>query len=408
MELDNEHSIILPNDLHYSLLLRYGVILQPAYLEMAMDIKLEYSKPQPITLTFQLRVREADRGAFRKQTGLAEPMLGTATITLQPGDLPNEYYALLSEGVRQQPELVVPFPCTEAEIKTSLKQALEADLTGKQLFTDLQTALENYRADFTQRHDAQISDIADAMQTACHHNEPQHSVATLEALGQRLQDLHNEFNGGQRIIVERFYAELERCPTIQLRTANETNELYDLIYRAKVSNDHQRLGLSEGTGSYGPIRLDHLLENHDSLLRSQREALDTWRNETRKKEYIQSIDVWIQQCGSERLRLAREQGYPIDRLYYQERAAQALSVIDNHYHVDFDQAWEASIKSAPSLAALRLEKRLRELVPEVASLVVLAAPVHALDNRVTQPAEMVCLSGLFDGCPEIYVEVEPA
>jgi hypothetical protein len=60
------------------------------------------------------------------------------------------------------------------------------------------------------------------------------------------------------------------------------------------------------------------------------------------------------------------------------------------------------------LAALRLEKRLRELAPEVASLVVLAAPVHALDNRVTQPAEMVCLSGLFDGCPEIYVEVEPA
>lgn len=374
-----------------------------------MDITLEYNKPQPITLQFQLRVREADRMAFRKQTGLAEPTLGTATITLQPGDLPNEYYALLSEGVRQQPELIVPFPCTEEAIKTALKQAMAEDSKGKQLFTNLQTALEDYRLDFTQRHKPQIDEIAEAMQTASQHSDPQHSVATLEALGQRLQALQQEFNGGQRIIIERLYDELQHCPTIQLRMANETSQLYDLIYRAKVGKDHQRLGLSEGTGSYGPVQLNHLMENHDSLLRSQREALETWRNEARKREYIQTIDAWITQYGSERLRLAREQGYPIDRLYYQERTAHALSSIENRHYVDVERIWEASIKSAPSLAALRLEKRLRELAPEVASLIVLAAPLRAYnDDQVKQPAEMVCLSGLFDGCPEVYVEVEPA
>ncbi len=372
-----------------------------------MDITLEYNQPQPITLKFQLRVREADRAAFRKQTGLAEPTLGTATITLQPGDLPNEYYALLSEGVRHQPELIVPFPCTEDAIKTALKQAMEDDSKGKQLFTNLHTALEEYRLDFTQRHEPHFDEIAAAIPTASQHSDPQHSVATLETLGQRLQALLQEFNGGQRIIIERFYTELEQCPTIQLRMANETHQLYDLIYRAKVGNDHQRLGLSEGTGSYGPTRLNHLMESHDSALRSQREALEAWRNETRKRAHIQAIDAWITEHGSERLRLAREQGYPIDRLYYQERTAHALARIDNRHYVDVDHIWEASIKSAPSLAALRLEKRLRELAPDVASLIVLAAPLRTYDdNQAREPLEMVCLSGLFAGCPEIYVAVD--
>ena len=369
-----------------------------------MDIKLEYNQPKPITLSFLLRVREADRSAFRKQTGLAEPTLGTATITLKQGDIPNEYFALLTEGVRQQPELTVPYPCTEEAIHTSLQQTLEADLTGKQLFSDLQAALENYREDFSQRHDQDINTIEQKMQEASQQGDPQQGMAVLEDLGQRLEALQQEFNAGQRIIIERFYIPLQNCPTIQLRTANESDQLYDLIYRARVCKDHHRLGLSESTGSYGPSRLNRLLEKHDNITRNQRDALEALTNETRKRQHTEAINGWIAQYGSERLKLAREQGYPIDKLYYQERTAQILSDLNNRYYVDFDHIWQATIKTEPSLEALRLEKQLRGIAPEVASLVVLAAPIHSDDPQLKRAQEMVCLSGLFDGCPEVYVE----
>lgn len=369
-----------------------------------MEIKLEYNQPKPITLTFQLRVREANRGTFRKSTGLAEPTLGTATITLKPGDIPNEYHALLSEGVRHQPELIVPYPCTEEDIRASLREALEDDLTGKQLFSDLHTALEDYRISFEQRNASLLDEFARLIETSEQQSDPEQSVSALEELNERLQSLQGEFGAGQRIIIERFRTKLEQCPTIQLRTANDSDLLYDLIYRARVGHEHQRLGLSEGTGSYGPARLNRILENHDRVLRNLREELEVTRNEAVKRERTRVIDEWIGRHGSERLRLARENGYPSDRLYFEERVAQILQGLENRYHIDFDRVWEASLKSSPSLEALQLEQQLRRIVPEVSSLIVLAAPIHGGGRHPVREREVVCLSGLFEGCPDIYVE----
>lgn len=374
---------------------------------MAMEITLEYNQPKPITLTFQLRVRETDRSAFRKSTGLAEPTLGTATITLKPGDMPNEYHALLSEGVRHQPELIVPYPCSDEDIRTSLREALDADLVGKQLFGDLQKALEDYRNHFEQEHAAQLDELTRRIEQAEQRGDPEQSVPALERLGESLQALQNEFNAGQRIVIERFRSALEQCPTIQLRTANESDLLYDLIYRARVGHEHQRLGLSEGTGSYGPARLNRVLENHDQVLRNLREEWTTLRNEAARRERTRAVDEWIAQHGSERLRLARENGYPVERLYYQDRVAKTLEALEHRYHIDFDRVWEATLKSSPSLEALQLEKRLRQIAPEASCLVVLAAPIHLLggeQHEDIREREVVCLSGLFEGCPDIYVE----
>ena len=352
-----------------------------------MEIELEYNQPKPLNLSFQLRVREADREDFRKSTGLAEPNLGKANITLQPGDLPNEFFALLQEGVREQPSLTVPFPCAEDHIREALLRTLEADVTGKALFERLRESLEEYRSEFEHEHAAELDELDQAIGQAESPQDPDGAISRMGELNKRLQLLQQRFSEGQRNIIDRFRKELANCDTIQLRTANNTDRLYDLIYRAQIVREHQRLALSEGTGSYGPARLNRLLEAHDRVLRNLREQREQARLEADKAAREQAIEHWIHHHGSQRLKLARDQGYPVDRLYVEERVA----------IVDPSQLQKTS---SPTLEALDLEQKLRERAPTSASLIVQAGSFQ----QETDAREMVCVSGLFDGCPDLYIE----
>lgn len=119
------------------------------------------------------------------------------------------------------------------------------------------------------------------------------------------------------------------------------------------------------------------------------------REREREQRWQEEMQSWIDQHGSDRLRLAHERGYQVRGLYVRERA----EVEFPGYTPDLDDRAEWEERVAPTEEALALETQAIDLAKanglpgERASIVWLTKPPRDLESLDFRPCEAVVIRG---------------